>query len=179
MTHTVVGLLRGINVGGRHRLPMAQLRALLEGLGLRQVRTYIQSGNLVFVTPAAPDAALADAISRAIESAHGFAPHVLLVDEARWRTMVATHPAPDADGKTVHAFFLDAVPSAPDHARLEALRADSETLTLGESVVWLHAPEGIGRSKLAAGLEQALGVTTTARNAHTVQALTALIDAGD
>jgi len=167
-----VALLRGINVGGKHRLPMAALVAVFERLGHRHIETCIQSGNVVFAHRAPADAA---SITRAIEDAHGFAPHVLLLDSAAWQAVVTANPYPADAGKALHVFFFDTLPEAPDVAKLEALKSPTEAFTLGAHALYLLAPEGIGRSKLAAGVEKALGVPVTARNGNTVAQISALL----
>lgn len=167
---TLIALLRGINVIGNNKLPMKELSALLTGLGLRDVQTYIQSGNVVFHSNAKNKTALAAKISAAIEAQHGFAPQVLLLDAAELHRAMADNPYPEAeaDPKSLHLFFLDGAPLHPDLKSLEALKADSERFKLAGKVFYLHAPEGFGRSKLAARAEKLLGVAASARNWNTV-----------
>jgi len=167
-----VALLRGINVGGKHRLPMAALAEIFAGLGHCGIETYIQSGNVVFEHTAAADAA---SISRAIAAAHGFEPHVLVLDAAAWQAVVDANPFPADAGKALHVFFFDQPPGAPDLAKLEALKAPTEAFALGTQALYLLAPEGIGRSKLAAGVEKALGVPVTARNGNTLVQISVLL----
>ncbi len=169
---TCIALLRGINVGGKNRLPMKDLVAILEGLGLRNVRTYIQSGNVVFEGGEAPGA-LSQRIGERIHEAQGFEPAVMILTCAELEAAIGENPFPDAvdDPKTLHVGFLDAAPPDPDLARLEALRADSERFRLIDQRFYLHAPDGIGRSKLSAGAEKALGVPMTGRNWRTVMKL--------
>lgn len=177
MMNTYIALLRGINVGGNNILPMRDLVNLLERLGLKQVKTYIQSGNAVFQSDR-PDAAdLAQEISAAIEKTRGFAPQVLLLNIQTFQQAVASNPFPagEADPKTLHLYFLSAIPPNPDFNLLNRLKADSEQFKLINKVFYLHAPEGIGRSKLAANVEQALGVAVTARNWRTVSRVMSII----
>ena len=162
-------LLRGINVGGHGKLPMADLRALLEDLGAGTARTHIQSGNAVVASAVDPEA-LADGI----EADHGFRPGVFALPGAEWHSRIAQRPFPE-DPKALHLFFL-ADDGLPDPAPLQALAADSEKLAVTAGVIWLWAPDGIGRSKLAAGMERAAGQSLTARNWRTVTAITALLD---
>ena len=105
--NSYVALLRGINVGGRNLLPMQALRALLEELGLHNVKTYIQSGNVVFQSGEANLAALATRISEQIEASHGFAPHVLLLPAADLQQAIAANPFPEAESepKSLHVGF--------------------------------------------------------------------------
>ncbi|HQY92426.1 DUF1697 domain-containing protein [Caldilinea sp.] len=174
--NTYIVLLRGINVGGKHVLPMKALTALLETLGAQQVSTYIQSGNVVLQHAMTDAAALGQRITAAIEQGHGFAPHVLVLERAAFAQAMARNPFPDAAAApaTLHLGFLDAPPPQPDLAKLARLRQASERFQLLDRVFYLHAPEGVGRSKLAAGAEKALGVPMTDRNWRTVEKIWAL-----
>jgi uncharacterized protein (DUF1697 family) len=167
---TYIALLRGINVIGNNKLPMQELSALLTGMGLREVQTYIQSGNVVFRSTAKNRAALAAKIEAAIEAQHGFAPRVLLLDPAELRAAMAGNPYPQAvsNPRSLHLFFLDEAPQQPDLPALKAVRTDTEHFKLVGKVFYLHTPDGVGRSKLASRIEKALGVAATARNWNTV-----------
>jgi uncharacterized protein (DUF1697 family) len=167
---TLIALLRGINVGGNNKLPMKDLAALLTGMGLRDVQTYIQSGNVVFRSDLKNKAALAAKITATIESQHGFAPQILLLEAAELKKAMAGNPYPGAESepKSLHLFFLDEVPSKPDLKALDAIKADNERYKLAGKVFYLHAPDGVGNSKLAARAENLLGVTASARNWNTV-----------
>lgn len=169
---TYIALFRGINVGGKHLLPMKELALLLEDLGCNGVRTYIQSGNVVFRHRAAAPS-LSGKIRRAVAAAKGFEPEVLLLAVEHVAAAAAGNPLPEGerDPAKLHLFFLGAKPSRPDLEAIERLRSGSERWALAGEVFYLHAPEGIGRSKLAARAERALGVPTTARNWRTVQKL--------
>jgi len=174
---TLIALLRGINIGGNHPLPMTDLCALLEGMGMRDVRTYIQSGNVVFRCDLKNKAALAAKISAAIETQHGFAPQVLLLDAAELRKAIADNPYPEAqaDPKSLSLLFLAEAPQHPDLKSLEAIKTDSERFKLVGKVFYLHAPEGFGRSKLAARAEKLLGVAASGRNWSTVCKLAEMV----
>ncbi len=166
-------LLRGVNVSGANRLPMAGFRDLLTGLGLREVETYIQSGNAVF-TGGPPDADLAPAIRAAIQGAHGFAPEVFLLRLPAFQSAL-DHPfGPEADPARIHAIFLADPAPAFDEARLLAVQKD-EAWSLRPGFLLLHTPSGIGRSKLAEAVPRALKTRQTARNLKTVAALAALL----
>ena len=167
-----IALFRGINVGGKGILPMKELRALLEELGCKDVRTYIQSGNAVFGHRAAAKG-LTRRIRTAIGAAKGFEPELLLLSRDQVEQAAAANPFPEAeaDPAKLHLYFLAAKPEQPDLKTLLALRTGGEQIELEQSVCYLHTPEGIGRSKLAARVERALGVPGTARNWRTVQKL--------
>jgi uncharacterized protein (DUF1697 family) len=167
---TYIALLRGINVGGRNTLPMNELVARLEEVGCDEVRTYIQSGNAVFRHATQDAPRLAERISTAIRASHGFGPDVLLLTADQLERAVASNPFADAEAEPsrLHLFFLAGSAPSPDTAAIERLRADNERFVLESDVAYLHAPDGIGRSRLAAGLEKALGVAATGRNWRSV-----------
>ena len=168
--NTFIALLRGINVGGNNILPMRELVAVLEALSLSHVKTYIQSGNVVFQSQHKNLKELSPAISAAIGKSHGFTPHVLLLDLPAFQEAIAANPFPEAERepKTLHLFFLDEIPPNPDLESLERLKAENERYRLINNVFYLHAPAGIGRSTLAEKVEKVLGVAATARNWRTV-----------
>ena len=161
-----IALLRGINVGGRNKLPMADLVSELENVGLRDPKTYIQSGNAVFRSEETEAAALADRIATAVEAGHGFRPRVTVLTLEALRAAVAGNPfsVPDAGAKTVHLFFLSEPASDPDLAGLDAATTETEEYVLTPGVLYLHAPDGVGRSKFAGRAERLLRVPATARN---------------
>jgi uncharacterized protein (DUF1697 family) len=174
---TLIALLRGINVGGNNKLPMKELSALLTGMGLCDVQTYIQSGNVVFRCDNKNKATLASKISAAINVQHGFAPHILLLEAADLKKAMAGNPYPEAQAepKSLHLFFLDEVPQQPDLKALETIKADNERFKLAGKVFYLHAPDGVGNSKLAARAEKLLGVPASARNWNTVCKLAEMV----
>jgi uncharacterized protein (DUF1697 family) len=167
---TCIALFRGINVGGNTILPMKELVTILERLGLRNVTTYIQSGNVVFQSDEKDFSRLANKISAAIEQARGLSPQVLILSVKELQAAIAANPFPqgERERKSLHLFFLDAVPRKPDLETLESIKTKTEQFKLIKQVFYLYAPDGIGRSKLAARVEKALGVTVTARNWRTV-----------
>ncbi len=168
--HAWIALFRGINVGGKNILPMADLRGDLKSLGLTQIKTYIQSGNAVFQTTEESSAVLETEIATLIEDRHGFRPQVLVLDADQLEEAITSNPFPEAaaEPKTLHALFLAATPAAPKMDSLSEAQSPSERYHLTERVFYLHAPEGIGRSKLAAKAERFLGVPATGRNWRTV-----------
>jgi len=165
-----IALFRGINVGGRNILPMKELRAELESLGCKDVRTYIQSGNAVFRHAKSAAPGLAESIRSSIRASHGFEPAVLLVTADHLEAAVRSNPFPEgtADPSKLHLFFLSTTPGKPDLEAIETIRAGSESFALLGEVAYLHAPEGIARSKLASRAERLLGVQATARNWRSV-----------
>ena len=173
---TYIALFRGINVGGRHILPMKELVALLEELGCRNVKTYIQSGNAVFESQAKNASQLSKMIGAEIKKRRGFEPFVLLLSREEMEKAIANNPFPagEENPKALHVGFLTSTPKSPDLKTLEGLRASSEHYSLIENIFYLYAPEGIGRSKLAANTERLLGVPMTDRNWGTVRKIMGL-----
>lgn len=171
---TYVALFRGINVGGKNILPMKDLVETLEGLGCENVKTYIQSGNAVFATRANQKKIAGDVSSR-IQASHGFKPNVLLLRVAELEDAIERCPFEPTEGKALHLFFLESPPVDPNLDELEMVKSDTEAFELDVNVFYLYAPDGIGRSKLAAKVERALGVPVTARNWNTVSKLAALV----
>ncbi|MFT7465316.1 MAG: hypothetical protein ACI9EF_003681 [Pseudohongiellaceae bacterium] len=174
---TWIALFRGINVGGNNILPMAELRQDLEELKLKNVRTYIQSGNAVFESAAKTTASLTKKISDRIEERHGFRPALLIISHETLLSAIACNPFPDAveDPKTLHFNFLAEPATHADVKALQACKAPTETFKLTDQVFYLHAPDGIGRSKLAAKAEKHLGVVATGRNFRTVDKLLSMV----
>jgi uncharacterized protein (DUF1697 family) len=165
-----VALFRGINVGGNGSLPMKELVAALEEIGARKVRTYIQSGNAVFESTEKNVARLSKKLSAEVMRRRGFEPHVHILALEALAKAVAENPFPEAVSApaSLHLGFLASPPKSPNLEKLASLRKESERFQLTESVFYLHAPEGVGRSKLAASSERLLGVPMTDRNWRTV-----------
>jgi uncharacterized protein (DUF1697 family) len=171
MTH--IALFRGINIGGRNILPMAELTQMAEAAGYGTFRTYIQSGNAVFEAPAAKAADFAGKMAAAIEKARGFRPDILVMSAAALEKAAKANPFPEgeAEPKTLHLYFLTRPAEKPRLEKMEELCSETERFRLSGAVFYLHAPDGIGRSKLAAKAEALLGVPVTARNWATVTRL--------
>ena len=168
---THIALFRGINVGGRNLLPMRELVERLQTIGLRDVSTYIQSGNVVFRSREDDTVDLADRIGSVIHKSHGFTPEVMILTLDQLEDALASNPYPQAEHepKSLHLFFLATIPDDTNLEFLESIKRDSEDFELRGRVFYLHAPDGIGRSKLAAGVERTLGVPVTARNWRSAQ----------
>ena len=174
---TWIALFRGINVGGKNILPMAKLKEDCAALKFKNVRTYIQSGNVVFESAAKKPEPLRKKIRARVQSQHGFQPQVLLLQADDLEAAIKANPfAAPPDPKSLHFFFLDRPATDADMEKIAATCAATEEFQLTERVFYLHAPDGIGRSKLAANVERHLGVVTTARNYRTVEKLRAMLD---
>jgi uncharacterized protein (DUF1697 family) len=167
---TYIALFRGINVGGKSTLPMKELVALLEDMGTRKVRTYIQSGNAVFQSAEKSPDRLSRQLAAEVRKRHGFEPRVLVVGLDAMERAIADNPFPEAeaDPSSLHLGFMASTPKNPDLKKLDGLRKESERFHLSDHVFYLHAPEGVGRSRLAASAEKLLGVPMTDRNWRTV-----------
>ena len=175
-TNTFVALLRGVNVGGKNLIPMAELRALLSSLGFEEVETYIQSGNVVFRSPAGDADDLSARIEREIASVFGIAPAVLLRTPTELEAIAGRNPyLGEANLSKLHVAFLDQSPAASVAAELDPGRSPPDEFTLSGREIYLHFPNGAGRSKLTIDyFERTLGVRATARNWNTLLKLLAL-----
>jgi uncharacterized protein (DUF1697 family) len=182
---THVALLRGINLGGRNRVAMAALREVVEGLGHREVATWIQSGNVVFSGGEADQAEMAAELERAIADRLGVRSRVVVLSRDELAKVVADNPFPDEpDPRSVHAVFrtgpltpeeLAAVAAAEERAKE---RGSGDEARVVGTTLYLHTPDGFGRSELAAQLTRVGGAeaAATARNWATVRKLLAMCD---
>jgi uncharacterized protein (DUF1697 family) len=156
-------------------LPMRDLVGILEGMGCENVKTYIQSGNAVFWTKKNQTKKIAEEISSKILKSHGFKPKVLLLGVSELEESIENNPFKTEEGKALHFFFLESTPIKPDLDGLVNVKSNSEEFNLNKNIFYLYAPDGVGRSKLAAKIEQALGVPVTARNWNTISKLIAMV----
>lgn len=181
---THVALLRGINLGGKNKVAMADLRAIVSELGHTGVSTYVQSGNVLFTAPPAADAAgIAEAMTAAIAAKLGIHSPVVVLTRGELTEVVAANPFPDEpDPRRVHAVVLN---GPPDRDLLDRI-ASAQALAAGKGersavqavarTLYLHTPEGYGRSDLSAAVLRLVsspkaGVTGTARNWATMTKL--------
>jgi uncharacterized protein (DUF1697 family) len=164
-------LLRGVNVGGNKLLPMKELRQYLQTRGFECVETYIQSGNIVLKSDKRPD----DDLGILIHSEFGFTPEMVTLSEIEFNTAVSNNPYKEYEGKFVHFYFCTETPKL-DSNKLETLAHESERYALVGNVFYLHAPNGIGRSKMVAKMEACLGVSATGRNLNTINKLNWMIE---
>lgn len=175
-----MALLRGVNVGGRNRLAMADLREIIESLGHRQVRTYIQSGNALFTTdedgPTQDGSALAVKIRDRIAERRGLDVDVMVRDRDDLEAIVAGVPFPGVDPRRLQVAFLSDPPTRGAARALESIEAAPEAVRVDGTVAYLHLPNGVGRSVLAPQVERRLMVRATVRNLATVRTLLAMAD---
>jgi uncharacterized protein (DUF1697 family) len=166
-----VSLLRGINVGRANRIGMADLRAVYEALGCRDVTTYVQSGNVLVDSDDTPDE-LSRRVEIALELEHGLKVRVLGRTHAQLVKVVAGDPYPAVLPTEHHVVFLSGPIPNERLTALSRFATDGETFTAIGRELHLMLPNGLGRSKLAVALtERHLGVVGTARNWRTVQQL--------
>jgi uncharacterized protein (DUF1697 family) len=165
-----IALLRGINVGGRNKVPMPALRAACESIGCTEVSTYIQSGNVV-LTSALAAAKLGAELERVTAEQIGVAPAVMIRTHRQLVDAMAANPFPDADTADLHVGFLA---SAPDEAQLAAvagLEHPNEAVAVVGSEVYFHLPAGMGRAKLPELFGRRVKIPATVRNWRTVTTL--------
>jgi uncharacterized protein (DUF1697 family) len=173
-----VALLRGINVGGKHKLKMAELVGLFEAAGCADVRTYIQSGNVVFRAAAQVARGIAEEIAGAIAREHGYAVPVVTRTAAELAAVVAENPYLNGDGdavvdpKHLHVAFLAKRPTAAAVAKLDPERSPPDSFVVSGREVFLCCPSGMARTKLTnAWLDSTLGTVSTVRSWRTVLTL--------
>lgn len=167
---TYIILLRGINVGGNNLLPMKELQILLENTGFENVRTYIQSGNIILDSSKSPETD----ISSLISSQFGFEPIVLTLSKKEFESAVLDNPYQAYEGKFVHFYFCKERPNI-NAEKLETVVSETENYKLIGNVLYIHAPDGIARSKLIVNIEKCLGVAATGRNLNTVNRLSEML----
>jgi uncharacterized protein (DUF1697 family) len=176
-----IALLRGINLGGRRKVPMARLRELMDELGYEDVRTHLQSGNVVFDGPDASPEKVARRLEEALENTFGFEVAVVVRSRDELAAVVRADPlgaAATDPAKYLVSFLADEVdPKRVADIDLEEFAPETFRLLGRELYLWL--PNGVHASRLAKALsDERLGTTATARNWRTVEKLLALADDG-
>jgi uncharacterized protein (DUF1697 family) len=169
---THVALLRGINVGGRAKVPMKELRGVFESMGYTDVATYIQSGNVVFDGTTAPRSARE--IERRIAEAFGFDIAVVLRTPKELAVVIRANPFPKADSAKLHVMFLSGAPAKAAFAKVDAGLYGTDQFALGRKEIYLHLPNGVGQSKLPGALARLASPEATVRNWRTVTTLAEL-----
>ena len=172
-----VVLLRGVNVGRSARLPMTDLRRVLESLGATDVATYLQSGNAV-LSAAGPAASLEQEITEALAAEAGVKTTVLVRSATAMAKTVAGNPFPEAaaEPKTLHVAFLGGPPKPGAAGAIDQDRYAPDEFRVKGPVIYVHLPDGFARTKLTNDLwERSLGVPSTMRNWSTVTTLADLV----
>jgi uncharacterized protein (DUF1697 family) len=171
----IVSMLRAVNVGGHNKIKMEALRALYESLKLRQVQTYVQSGNVVFKTDERDLARLTRKIENGIEQTFGFRPDVVLRTSSDLRDVIAKNPFAkrrDIEPGKLQVHFLASDPGAEGRANVLQIKTDPEELCIYGREVYIYFLNGMGKSKLSwAAVNKALKTPGTCRNWNTVTKL--------
>lgn len=176
---TYAALLRGINVGGSRKVPMADLRTLMTGLGYDGVRTHLQSGQAVFTSGHGDGDSLAAELAGAIERHFGFPVDVIVRDHAYLKAVhdACPFPAAELQGRQLHVTYFSEPVDAARFAGVDQAAYLPEEFRLGDRALYLYAPDGLGRSKFAEQLARprlTKGLTATTRNWNTVVKLVEL-----
>ncbi len=167
---TYTALLRGVNVGGNRKLPMSELRAALEELGYEDVATYIQSGNVVLRSKSNAGRVAAE-LEALIAERFRLPVKVLLRTPAELEGIADANPflANEPEASRLHVTFLDRQPAREAVATLDPRRSPGDEYSVSGREIYLHYPNGSGRSKLTLGyFERRLGVSGTTRNWNTL-----------
>lgn len=149
---------------------MKEFVSLLQQSGYESVSSYIQSGNVVLNSLQNP----LEQVKNIVSENFGFTPQAFILDESAFSTAVLNNPYKEFEGKFVHFYFCENDINLV-HDKLNKYLAESEEFTVKESVFYLHAPEGIGRSKLVANIESCLGQSATGRNLNTINKISAML----
>ena len=181
---THVTLLRGVNLAGRNKLAMSDLREVVASLGHRDVATYIQSGNVVFTADGGDTDELADELEAALAERTGVSCGVVVLSTEQVAAVIAANPFPDeADPRRLHAVFRRRPPDDGERAEMAAAegrareKGGRDELRIVGATVYLHTPDGLGRSELdTAPLARSRRRIGTARNWATVTKLAALLE---
>jgi len=168
---TYVAFLRGINVGGKNKVAMPELRSMFEELGHQEVVSCVQSGNIVFGSRASAPAKLAAGIERAMAGTFGLTVSVHLRTRRDLEGVVVGNPfiTKGAEFTSLHVMFLADAPEGKALAKLDPDRSPPDEFEVRGREIYLHYPNGSGRSKLTTDyFERSLGTSATARNWNTI-----------
>jgi uncharacterized protein (DUF1697 family) len=169
---TYISMLRGINVSGQKQVRMAELKKLYEALEFKNVRTYLQSGNVVFESEEQNPKILADAIEARMEERFFFSVPVLIRTADDFQRILESHPFRNEEPARVLVTFLYERPDLSKLAGLSRYEDPVDSFATGEQEIFLYCPGGYGRTKLSnTFFEKKLGVIATTRNWKTVNAL--------
>lgn len=170
-----VALLRAVNLGPHNKLPMKDLASYFESAGASDVKTFINSGNVIFTAAASKVSAIDKKVRAAIEKKHGFDAPMVFRTGAELAKVVRAVPFDDDALSHVHVTFFADAPKKKDLKLLEPRRHDSERLVLKGRELYLHLPKGVGQTKLIASfVDKTLGTFGTTRNIRTVTKLAEL-----
>ncbi|MEK6981733.1 MAG: DUF1697 domain-containing protein [Candidatus Micrarchaeota archaeon] len=172
-------LIRGINVSGQKLVNMKELTKLLETLELRNVKTYIQSGNIIFESEPSDCKELEKKIASIIEQRFGFSVNALVKSKDGFLEIAKNNPflgKPNIDLTKLHITFLSKLPAKIPKEEIEKVKSSSEEFLITKDVIYLYLPDGYGRTKISNNFfEKKLVVNATTRNWKTMMALTQMI----
>jgi uncharacterized protein (DUF1697 family) len=177
----VIAMLRGVNVGGNKKLNMEALRTLCAGLGLRDVKTYIQSGNLIFRDDTGDAEAAARRIEDAIQKKFGFRPDVIVRTASDLSKVIANNPfagRPEVAPNRLLAVFMAGTPSQQARKQVLAIPGEPEELHIKGRELYIYYPNGMAHPKIPlVRIEKLLATSSTGRNWNTVNKLLAMAKA--
>lgn len=179
MPATHLALLRGINVGGKNKLPMNDLHDLFTEAGCEDVRTYIQSGNVIFHATPAIVARLSDTITTGITERFGYRVPVIVRTARQLGAVIDNNPfiAEGAPDNALHVLFLADKPTAHRISALDPARSRPDTFIVRGQEIYLRLPNGAGQKKLTnAWFDTKLATISTGRNWRTVTTLFAMME---
>jgi len=176
-----IALLRGVNVGGAKKVPMADLKAMVDGLGFSEVKTLLQSGNVVFEAGDRSDGALETLLEQEAETRLGLVTRFIVRGPKAWRAMIDANPMPDEAEREPSRFLVNVTREAVTAEMLAMIRAAATPagrIEAGDPCVYAFFGDGVADSKAALVFgKKALGLTSTGRNWNTVRKIAALIGA--
>jgi uncharacterized protein (DUF1697 family) len=176
---TFISMLRGINVGGQKKISMEELKKLYGAMGFVNVRTYIQSGNVIFESPGDKTLALAKNIQYKIKQSFGFDVHVVIRTLDEFRELIAKNPFVKKDPSKLHVTFLTDAPQRPPIDEINYLKDKAEDFCISGREIYLFCPNGYGTSALSNNFfEKKLKMAATTRNWNTVNTLFSLAGRG-
>lgn len=177
---TYISLLRGINVSGQKLIKMQALEKTFQKLECEKVKTYLQSGNVIFTSNATSAKELEKQIEQEIKKDFGFDVPVLVLTETKLRDTISNNPfinQSDKDIVYMHITFLGSIPENIDVKSLESKKLEGEEIFISEDIVYLYCPNGYGKTKLTNNFfESKLKLTATTRNWKTTNELLKLAE---
>lgn len=176
-----VAMLRGVNLAGRQMIKMPALKTLCTSLGLRDVQTYIQSGNIIFREDKEAPSALARRLEVKIEAEFGFRPAVIMRTASELRKVIAKNPFAGQAGiepNRLLVVFMDILPTKQAREKVLAIPCEPEELHINGRELYIYYPNGMARPKIpVVRLEKVLQCSSTGRNLNTVNKLLAMAEA--
>lgn len=169
---TYIALLRGINVGGQKKIKMVELRSTLEKLELKEVRTYIQSGNIVFASDKTNKNTIAELIHSVIKTDFGFSVPTLVVTAREIEEILDKNPFSEEEAAQLYFVLLKNVPNQDLVEEFNAIKFENEEFHISDRCVYLNCKTAYGKAKLGNNLiERKLKVEATTRNLRTMKKL--------